>query len=125
MSVMVLIEAHFDEDEEREVPALTCPSQMVVCGRCAGSGVTTAICEDGMDPEMWDEMNGDEREEYIDGVYDKPCPDCKGLRVVPEPRLDALTAEDRKRFDKYESDLNDDAVEAAYEARVLRSGGQV
>ena len=72
-------------DAPEPVPALL----RVVCDCCNGTGTTwlgrpahDAVCFTGSD---WNDLHPDERDEWMDGTYDRPCPECDGRRVVDEP----------------------------------------
>lgn len=60
-----------------------------VCDCCNGTGTTwlgrtrgDAVCFTG---DEWNHMHGDEQDEWMDGTYDRPCPECDGLRIVDVP----------------------------------------
>jgi len=55
-----------------------------VCDLCRGSGhvVNPGIDCGGLTQEDFDE-DPDFAEDYLSGVYDQPCPQCHGNRVVP------------------------------------------
>ena len=62
---------------------------MVVCNICRGKGTTWhgwggrnggPSCSFGGDE--WNEMDYDDRDAYMDGTYDAPCPECHGQNVV-------------------------------------------
>lgn len=60
-----------------------------VCDSCGGRGTTTSHIEPdggGYTSSEWAEAcdgDPDFAEDYFDGVYDRPCPDCGGRNVVP------------------------------------------
>ena len=95
---------------------LSVPSKREMCRECDGTGRTDCF-DNGISAEMWSEMNGDEREEYRDGLYDAPCRECKGAKVVEVPDDDAMTPEEKKRVDSYYAGLSELAQEEAAERR--------
>jgi len=59
----------------------------VACPTCRGSGthVNPAVDGNGLTAEDIDELGGDDfMEDYLGGVYDVICDECRGLRVVPK-----------------------------------------
>lgn len=66
----------FDLDEvEFALPAVD-----IACGRCDGAGthVNPAIDGNGITQSEWNEWGWEERENYMDGVYDVRCHTCDG-----------------------------------------------
>ncbi len=86
-----------------------------VCEECDGSGVTTRHIESdggGFTSSEWDEVcDGDPEfaENYLSGVYDRPCPECNGERVTLTP--DDLSESDPRTAFFIESSQ----AEAAYQ----------
>jgi hypothetical protein len=75
--------------ENPDAPAPVPAFVREVCRTCRGKGTTwlgrpssDAVSFTGGE---WNEMHPDEQDEWMDGTYDQPCPECKGLRVVDEP----------------------------------------
>jgi RecJ-like exonuclease len=89
MSNPTLVTVTIDEVEH------TLPSRFEVCGLCEGRGTSCAHVEcdgGGFTSSEWAEQDEEFREDYLAGRYDRPCPSCKGLRVVSvidEDRCDA------------------------------------
>jgi len=56
-----------------------------VCPTCRGNGthVNPSIDAHGITGEEMAELGEDFREDYVSGVYDIPCNECGGMRVVP------------------------------------------
>lgn len=77
------------DDDEVELP-----TKFEVCGRCEGRGTHTnpSIDGNGLTAEDFAEAGDDFREDYMSGVYDVQCYECKGARVV--------AVVDRDRCDK-------------------------
>lgn len=98
---------------------------MEVCGACSGSGTTTAHIEcegGGFTASEWNEMcdgDPDFADDYFSGVYDRPCPSCKGQNVKPAPDIDSLDEEDRHIL---ESALEDERQYRAMVASERRMG---
>lgn len=75
-----------DHGQEVELPA-----RYVVCPRCEGSGIHDhPAFSNGIGAEEWNE-DEDFRRDYMAGVYDVKCEECKGNRVVAEPVMESLT----------------------------------
>lgn len=89
----------FCNDEGDEV-TLDCVYE--VCHHCEGKGkmVNPAIDGHGFTRRDFDEDPGF-YEDYISGVYDIPCPECKGKRVIPVPCRFTNSEENLKAYDKY------------------------
>lgn len=70
-----------EEGDERTVPVV-----FKVCQTCEGKGshVNPSVDGHGISREDFDE-DPDFLEDYLSGVYDVPCVECKGRRVVPWP----------------------------------------
>lgn len=102
-----------DEDEEQHCSAcptqsydIVLPAKYEVCPTCRGNGkhVNPAIDGNGLTQEDFDEQGPDFREDYMSGVYDVTCQECKGLRVVLVPDREQLTAEQLEAYEKHEDD---------------------
>jgi hypothetical protein len=66
----------------------------VVCPTCRGKGthVNPSVDAGGLSPR--DFADDDEfRDDYFAGIYDVPCYECKGERVIPEPVKNDATYE--------------------------------
>jgi len=72
-----------DLDEKEQI----IPAMYGVCPTCDGKGkhVNPSIDSHGISPEEFDEDPGF-REDYFSGMYDVPCVECGGDRVVPVPQ---------------------------------------
>ncbi|MFA5508675.1 MAG: hypothetical protein WC423_24840 [Vulcanimicrobiota bacterium] len=94
-------------EEERAVPF-----RWGVCPTCEGKGrhVNPSIDSGGIGGETFHE-DPDFAEDYLRGVYDVPCYECAGRRVVPEIDL----PEDDPMYKAYLRQIEDDA---AYDAEV-------
>ena len=73
----------YDEGTDDEVET-TVPVRMEICQTCAGRGshVNPSIDCDGLAREDFD-SDPDFAEDYMGGMYDVPCYECNGRRVVP------------------------------------------
>lgn len=76
------------QDEDGEEYILV--TKMEVCPTCQGTStiVNPAIDGNGITGEEMDELGEDFREDYLKGVYDVPCPECKGQNVIAVPDPD-------------------------------------
>jgi DnaJ-class molecular chaperone len=102
------------------------PAHWVVCSACQGSGVTVAHVEcdgGGFTSSEWAEQDDDFREGYMSGRYDRPCPTCKGERVVAKADPRRMTPEQKKHWNVWRESLieNDRAWQS--EARLRAMGG--
>lgn len=86
----------------------TPPTRHEVCSTCHGHGSTSAHLGAFTADDLW-ALGNEFREDYAAGWYDRPCPDCEGLRVV------LVLDEDRASPAEYRAYVA--ALEAAYEAR--------
>ena len=79
-------------DRDGETTEVSLPGKYEVCSRCRGRGkiVNPAVEPHGISPEEFAE-DPDFEEAYFSGVYDIPCPECGGKRVVPVPDVGACT----------------------------------
>ena len=71
------------------------PAKFDVCGTCDGKGshVNPGIDSNGItSDEMW--QDPEFAEDYFRGVYDVPCYECHGRRVIAVP----VTKDDRVAF---------------------------
>lgn len=68
-----------EDGGEIEIAAKTEP-----CGRCRGTGyhVNPAIDGNGLTSDDMDELGDDFRENYMSGIYDVRCEECKGEGFV-------------------------------------------
>lgn len=66
------------------VGTIEIPAKYEVCGRCEGSGSHTnpAVDGHGITADEMYELGDDFREDYLSGVYDVRCEECRGERVV-------------------------------------------
>lgn len=63
----------------------------IACTGCGGRGscVNPSVDSHGIGAEEWEtEWDIEEREGYLSGQYDIPCPRCGGLRVILQPQED-------------------------------------
>lgn len=90
------------------------PSIKEVCPRCRGEGkhVNPAIDGNGITQSEMAELGDDFREDYLAGVYDVPCEECGGLRVIDAVDEERCDPELLKRWQDWQRD------EAEYRAQV-------
>jgi len=120
-----------DSDEDSET-AYELPSRFAVCSRCEGHGTHLApsIGEHAYSAEEFAEsFDEEEAGQYFKrgGIYDVPCEECRGRRVVEvpdeaqisrDPKLAALYA----RWQEQERESARSDAEDAYTRR-MESGG--
>ena len=100
-----------DDDQEHEIP-----TKFEICGRCSGSGthVNPAIDGNGLSQEDFDEAGPEFYDDYMGGVYDVRCHECKGNRVVPVPDFARLDDEEKKAWaDQVREEAETRAIEEA------------
>lgn len=73
-----------------------------VCPRCEGEGkhVNPAIDGNGLSSEDFDELGDEFREDYFAGIYDVPCYECKGKRVVKAQSAKTQDELENEAFDR-------------------------
>ena len=74
---------HFEGDNEvfTEIPF-----KYEVCPTCKGTGVyvNPSIDSNGITEDEWDaDWSEESKEDYINGMYDKPCDACDSENVIP------------------------------------------
>jgi RecJ-like exonuclease len=103
------------EGEDRECTAcdgtgnVELPWKYEVCERCEGRG---HVCNLGAmtGSEYREMLDGDPDfpEDYKRGMYDVPCPECRGLRVVAEPDSVRMLPWQHDAWDKQCEDARDE-----------------
>jgi hypothetical protein len=73
-----------DQDEGEPLDCVM-PFRFGVCGTCGGKGkhVNPSIDSEGITGSEMEELGPEFLEDYMGGVYDVPCAECAGQRVVP------------------------------------------
>ncbi len=109
-----------ETDEETEVPA-----KFEVCDRCEGRGKHTnpSIDGNGIPAEDFHE-DPDFMEDYLSGVYDVACYECKGQRVVKVPDYSRMDPGLEKCVKRAEQQAAEYRRELAHEARMREMGIQ-
>jgi hypothetical protein len=97
---------------------IRCRSTKEVCERCRGEGshVNPNIDGHGLSQEDFDE-DPDFKENYMSGVYDVQCEECKGLRVVDVPDIESLPKELQEDYWRREQADRDSDAEVEAERR--------
>ena len=105
----------FIGEDEIEIPTM-----FGVCPRCRGTGshVNPAIDGNGLTQEDFDEAGPDFRDDYMAGVYDVACHECKGKRVIMIPDREKLSKEERAAWYQQVRELADMAAEEEAERRM-------
>jgi len=103
------------EEDGYEDDWVAYPAEYAVCPNCRGKGshVNRAIDGNGLTREDFEE-DPDFMEDYLNGVYDVPCDECQGMRVVLRPS----TEEGQKVIDKLMRGYYADRAEEAAERRM-------
>ena len=101
------------DDEEIKLPA-----KYEVCPCCDGEGSVTNPSIGAITGEEWHrDWSPDEQDDYLQGVYDVPCGECKGNRVVAVLARDAVDAETLKAYDQAQREIAETyAIERAERA---------
>lgn len=86
---------------------LELPGRFEVCPRCEGRGthVNPNVDGNGLSAEDFDEAGPEFREDYMAGVYDVPCDECGGQRVVAVPDFERWTDEQRLTYEDQQRSL--------------------
>lgn len=89
-------------DPEMEEDDMILPSKAIVCTRCRGSGqhVNPSIDGHGITSEEMDELGPEFFEDYMSGMYDVICYECKGKRITAEVIECELTAKQKAALEK-------------------------
>lgn len=100
---------YYDEDGcEIEVEL---PANWKVCPSCNGRGTTTLHVDGhGMSRDEMNELGPEFIEDYLSGVYDKPCPECKGRTTVLEVDESRLTLEQKEHHEAWIQQKHEDAM---------------
>lgn len=83
------------DDGENEPVTIELPAHWEICSRCAGDGTSSAYLGSFTREDFIEDP--DFAEDYMSGVYDRPCEKCHGSGKVLEINRDACTTEDQKR----------------------------
>jgi len=109
----------YEDPETDEETVYTLPMSLEVCGMCEGSGSVTnpSIDAGGLTQEDFAD-DEDFASDYFSGAYDMTCPECGGLRVVPEVQREDLSPEQARvlaLYDEWQADEYAFARECAFE----------
>ncbi len=117
------IEFTYENDDGDEVVE-ELPTKYEVCDRCRGEGKHTnpAIDGNGITASEWAEWDYEDRENYMNGVYDVSCEECCGNRVILVPDEDNCPADLLEKYYKNMRDKRQYDYEDAY-IRRMESGG--
>lgn len=88
------------EDEDGNETVLSIPARYEVCDRCRGtwSHTNPAIDGNGITGDEMDELGPEFLEDYLGGVYDVQCEECRGERLVLVPDDDRCSPEQLKAY---------------------------
>ncbi len=92
-------------DEEGYEEELDLPSKRIVCPRCDGRGVHDCW-EGGMTGDEMAEQGPEFFEDYMSGVYDTQCTECRGRNVIEVIDRDYCQPELLARYDKQQAELD-------------------
>jgi hypothetical protein len=108
---------------ERDLPGFEGPIHVTleyeVCGTCEGKGthVNPSIDSHGLSAEDFDE-DPDLAENYFGGLYDVPCAECKGERLILVPSESRNDEALYRAVMDYQHELWADAREQEHERRM-------
>ena len=107
------------ENNEGDLVELVLPTKFEVCPRCRGTGshVNPAIDGNGLTAEDFEREGDQFREDYMAGVYDVACYQCKGKRVVAVPDWERLTEAEKILWKKHVEEEADDLAMIQAEIR--------
>lgn len=101
------------------------PAKFEVCTRCRGEGTHTdpSIDGNGITASEMDELGDDFREDYMSGVYDITCTECKGARVIAVPDRARWTSAQKRAYREAQKREQEWARDDASEARLRQMEG--
>ena len=108
-----------DEDNPDDpTETLIIPHKFVVCPTCEGKGthVNPSVDSDGLTARDFDD-DPDFKRDYMSGMYDVQCYECKGQRVVPVVDTAKCPPEALRLYLQQEEDLADMEAERRAEQR--------
>lgn len=107
------------ENNEGDLVELVLPTKFELCPRCKGKGshVNPAVDGSGLTQEDFDEGGPEFRDDYMAGVYDVACHECRGKRVVAVPDWERLTEAERILWKKHVQEEADDRATIEAEIR--------
>lgn len=121
LTIKVQLFDEFDDECEHELPA-----KHEVCSRCEGYGthLHPAIGGHAYTPEEFNEAfsEPEEREAYFarGGMYDVPCEECCGARVVVVVDESACQGENRALLEQYRKQERERAQSEAEDRATMR-----
>lgn len=87
----------YENEETGESTDVTIPQRWEICCECEGEGKHAhAIDGDGITGSEWNEWDDDERENYLEGRYDRTCEVCRGSGKMKVTDYDSLREMERK-----------------------------
>lgn len=97
------------------------PSRWIICPQCDGHATDrgrSVECDGGgFTASEWADQDQDFRDDYLSGVYDRPCDHCKGLGRIEVPDRNCLNRHQLKLLAEYNRQQRDfaeiDAIHAA------------
>jgi hypothetical protein len=87
--------------------------EWAVCGTCRGKRTSSLYLGSFSSEELWEDP--DFAEEYLDGAYDRPCPECDGRTTV---RQISEHAKHRERIDEWFQGMHELRAEEMAERRM-------
>lgn len=90
----------FIEYMREEGENVTIHTKWEVCWHCKGSGSSSAYLGAFTADDMY-ELGDEFREDYMNGHYDRACPECNGRTTVREIDRDLTDESVLKEFDSY------------------------
>ena len=98
------------------------PARFEVCPTCQGRGthVNRAIDGNGITASEMEELGDDFREDYMRGVYDVTCEECRGRNVVAVADPERASPEVKAAWEQHMIDEDIAAREYASEATLRR-----
>lgn len=108
-----------DGEWQMEEVRMTIPAKNALCDCCGGEGrVDNPAFSNGITQSDREEMGEEAFENYMSGMYDVACPECKGAKVVLVPDVSDCTFAQKRFLVGYYKDQKEQA-EAAREAAAL------
>ena len=114
---MAYKEVTFERDDGTEI-TVQLPAHWVICGTCDGDGKSSAHLG-AFTQDEWAQEDDDFKQDYLDGVYDLPCPECGGSGKVMEIEREACTSPEQVEALEYLDVIAQLEADEASERRMM------
>lgn len=109
---MATLQLKLYHDDSDEVTDVAVPARWVICGHCSGDGKSSEHLGAISGDEFHHQWSEEGRDNYLSGMYDRPCGICSGRGRCLEPLDDSqLTAQQREALKQTRDDEEDAAAD--------------